>query len=478
MSEIDEIGQALGRTGAAVLSAALITARIAMQRRAELADKARREGELRQQQVARQLNADRELAAVSWQRLNVRQWFRESPREVAQVWASAAVWAPHDPRALEAFESLNSQLDRLGTVEPDVSAAMRESGDYEGLAVLLARGAAEARSEAERAAGQRDTEGRGIGERGPQDQGQEQEASGGPLLFEQPAREPYPARDLLYDTFPVRHAERMFASPGWPALEENIDRWWAEGVPVDELLRKDAWRATAAPRQDPGSYLDGALGGEVEKYRTGNWGAAAAARTERGTTETRSAAAQPAAAAEPQVARSAYPAREMVYDVFPDTIADRMVAAPGWPALEENIDRWWAQGAPVDEMIRQSGMRGLGQMQDPTWYVSGQLQRAVEQAQPAGRAESATSGAGDTGLGAAEQSDPTGPTVPDAGMADERGQIYLDGEDPARLAGMGFASSTHDAVARAAERAAERPGAPRSGPRRTPKVHRGDERGR
>jgi hypothetical protein len=77
---------------------------------------------------------------------------------------------------------------------------------------------------------------------------------------------------------------------------------------------------------------------------------------------------------------------------------------------------------------------------------------------------------------ARQLSDAAGTTVLDAGVADERGQICLDGEDPARLAGMGFASSTHDAVARAAERAAKRPGAPRSSPRRTPKVHRGDER--
>jgi hypothetical protein len=57
---------------------------------------------------------------------------------------------------------------------------------------------------------------------------------------------------------------------------------------------------------------------------------------------------------------------------------------------------------------------------------------------------------------ARQLSDAAGTTVLDAGVADERGQICLDGEDPARLAGMGFASSTHDAVARAAARGAHR----------------------
>jgi len=465
MSEIDEIGQALGRSGAAILSAALITARIAMQRRAELADNARRQGEARQQQVARQLHADRELAAVQWQRLNVRQWFRESPQEVAQVWASAAVWAPHDARALEAFESLNSQLDRLGTVEPDVSAGMREAGDYEGLAALLARGAAEAGSEAEqRAARERDSD-----ERDTDEQGQVAEPSGGRPLDEQLPREPYPARDQLYDAFPVRHAERMFASP-----EANIDRWWAEGVPVDELLRKDAWRATAAPREDPANYLDGALQGEVEKYRTGNWGADPAAY---GATE-----AQPSAEAErleQQPARSAYPAREMVYDVFPSNLADRMVAAPGWSTLEANIDRWWAQGVAVDEMIREGGFRGLGQMRDPTWYLDGQLTRAVEQAQSADRARSAAPAVAESDLDdTPDRPGPASQQALDIDAVDEPGQIYLDGADPARLAGMGFSSSTHDAVARAAEKGSGRPAASRAGPRRTPKVHRGDERGR
>jgi hypothetical protein len=146
MSEIDEIGQTLGRTAAAVLSAALLTARIAMQRRAEQAEQAGRAGEERQRDVARRLHADRETAAIQWDRVNIRAWFRERPGEVADVWASAAVWAAQDPRAREAFDSLNSQLGDLG-VSPEVAQAMREASDYEGLAELLKRGAQEARGE-------------------------------------------------------------------------------------------------------------------------------------------------------------------------------------------------------------------------------------------------------------------------------------------------------------------------------------------
>jgi hypothetical protein len=148
MSEVEEIGQAAGRAGSAVLSAALGVARELMRQRAEKAEQARRDGERRQIEIARQLHADRETAAVGWQRVNLRQWFRESPQEVARTWASAATWAPHDPRAREAFESLNLHLDRLGVHEPEVAQAMRDAGNYDGLAGLLKQGAEEARGQA------------------------------------------------------------------------------------------------------------------------------------------------------------------------------------------------------------------------------------------------------------------------------------------------------------------------------------------
>lgn len=147
MSEIDEIGHSVTRAAAAVLSAALITARLVMQRRAELAEQARRGGERRQRQVAARLHAERELAAVAWQRVNLHGWMGKAPREVAEVWASAASWAPYDDRAREALESLNSAAERLGALPAEAVAAMSEAADYEGLAVLLARGAGEARAE-------------------------------------------------------------------------------------------------------------------------------------------------------------------------------------------------------------------------------------------------------------------------------------------------------------------------------------------
>jgi hypothetical protein len=148
MSEINEIGQGFGRASAAVLSAALITARLAMQRRAERAEQARVAGERQQAEAARQLQAERAMAAVQWERVNLAGWFRSEPEAVAQVWASAATWAPFDERAAEAFDSLNTHLDRLGDHSAEVAQAMREAGDYEGLAVLLARGAAEAHGKA------------------------------------------------------------------------------------------------------------------------------------------------------------------------------------------------------------------------------------------------------------------------------------------------------------------------------------------
>jgi hypothetical protein len=142
--EVDEIGQQLSRTGAVILSAALATARMVMQRRAERAEQARRADQQRQQDVARELHAERQLAAVQWERVNLRQWFRENPQEVAETWASAASWAEHDPRAKEAFESLNLHLDRLDTHGPEVRQAAFEANGYQGLAELLKQGADEA----------------------------------------------------------------------------------------------------------------------------------------------------------------------------------------------------------------------------------------------------------------------------------------------------------------------------------------------
>lgn len=144
--EVDEIAQQLGRTGAAVLSAALVAARIAMQRRAERAEAARQADERRQQEAARELHAERQLAAVGWERVNLRQWFRENPQEVAETWASAATWAEQDPRAKEAFESLNLHLDHLGAHDPEVRRAAFEANGYRGLAGLLKQGADEAYS--------------------------------------------------------------------------------------------------------------------------------------------------------------------------------------------------------------------------------------------------------------------------------------------------------------------------------------------
>jgi hypothetical protein len=142
--EIGEIGRALGATGAAMLSAALVTARIAMQRRAQRAEEALRADQRRQQEIGRELHAERQLAAVQWERVNLRQWFRQSPQEVARVWADAATWAEQDPRAQEAFDSLNLHLDHLGVHDPEIAQAMREAKDYEGLAQLLKQGADEA----------------------------------------------------------------------------------------------------------------------------------------------------------------------------------------------------------------------------------------------------------------------------------------------------------------------------------------------
>lgn len=140
MNEMEEIGQSF----TALLSAALSVARLQMQQVAQRAEEARRRGEEAARAAANKLYADREVAAVQWQRVNLTQWFRQSPNEVAEVWASAATWAEHDPRAREAFDSLNLHLDRLGVHEPLVAQAMREAKDYTGLAELLRQGADQA----------------------------------------------------------------------------------------------------------------------------------------------------------------------------------------------------------------------------------------------------------------------------------------------------------------------------------------------
>ncbi|PXY16509.1 hypothetical protein [Prauserella muralis] len=139
MTENAEAERHLTQSMSAALSVAL---NIAVQMQYLRADKARRaqhESEQRRREVEQQLAAERETAAVSWRRVDDREWVATRPAEVAEAWASARAWESVDPRAAEARAKFDTLLGALyGETHPAVDVA-RETEDYTALAALLQR---------------------------------------------------------------------------------------------------------------------------------------------------------------------------------------------------------------------------------------------------------------------------------------------------------------------------------------------------
>jgi hypothetical protein len=140
MSEVDEATGAMGRQLASMASAAIGVAKLAQRARAERARHAAQQAEAQQAQAARQLAAERELAATGWARADDAEWMAAEPGQVAQAWASAAAWEPVDGRAAAARQAFEDRLRDYGADIP-TEAAADEAGDFTALAMMLQRGA-------------------------------------------------------------------------------------------------------------------------------------------------------------------------------------------------------------------------------------------------------------------------------------------------------------------------------------------------
>jgi hypothetical protein len=139
MSENVEAERHLSQTAAAALSVSLNLALQMQVQRAERARIALQESEIRQREAARRLAAERETAAVLWDRARDSDWIKRNPEQLAQAWASARSWESIDSRAAETRE----RLERLLLAAYGESHPLAELGiqtnDFSTLADLLQR---------------------------------------------------------------------------------------------------------------------------------------------------------------------------------------------------------------------------------------------------------------------------------------------------------------------------------------------------
>uniref|UniRef100_UPI003F498B97 DNA translocase FtsK n=1 Tax=Amycolatopsis sp. CA-151526 TaxID=3239921 RepID=UPI003F498B97 len=139
MAENAEAERHVSQAMLAAMSVALGVAVQLQQHRVARARAALAESEERQREIAAQLAAERETAAVLWRRLDDREWIKSRPDEVAQAWASARAWEQLDPRAAEARARLESVLGVLYDQDNPIARMAMETQNYDVLAVLLQR---------------------------------------------------------------------------------------------------------------------------------------------------------------------------------------------------------------------------------------------------------------------------------------------------------------------------------------------------
>lgn len=138
MDELSEANQSALKTAATVISAATSAAEVAVALAARRAESAADASAGRHRETVRQIEADRETAAVQWQRADDPQLWQGDPAELAQVWASARAWEGLDPRAAAAAAQFEQRLEQAGIPLPDQSRA-RGSDELHALALLLQR---------------------------------------------------------------------------------------------------------------------------------------------------------------------------------------------------------------------------------------------------------------------------------------------------------------------------------------------------
>jgi hypothetical protein len=139
MAENAEAERHVSQAMLAAVSVALGIGIQVQQHRLQRARAAQMESEERQREIAAQLAAERETAAVLWRRLEDRQWMRDRPDEVAQAWASARAWESLDPRAAEARAKFDLILGAMYDDGNTIARMARDTANYEVLATLLQR---------------------------------------------------------------------------------------------------------------------------------------------------------------------------------------------------------------------------------------------------------------------------------------------------------------------------------------------------
>lgn len=139
MAENAEAERHISQAMLAALSVALGIGMQIQHQRAAAARRALAESEDRQKELAAQLAAERETAAVLWSKIDDREWVRAHPQQVAEAWASARAWEQVDTRAAEARARFDTLLGALYDVRNPLIDAARDAEDYQALALLLQR---------------------------------------------------------------------------------------------------------------------------------------------------------------------------------------------------------------------------------------------------------------------------------------------------------------------------------------------------
>jgi len=121
-----------------LLAAALAVAQDTQRRRARDADAALLAGPEEQARVGAALRAARQAAAAGWSKAHDPDWLNDAFERMALAWASAVTWETLDSRAAVTARRLDARL-RADGVHPETARIARDSDDYAGLALLLAR---------------------------------------------------------------------------------------------------------------------------------------------------------------------------------------------------------------------------------------------------------------------------------------------------------------------------------------------------
>jgi len=233
MAEVDEAHQAIMRKFAVLASLAFSAIELAQRDNGRRAAEALRQSIERQREVARQLAAQRDLAAVQWARVRDDTLYRD-PQALAHAWATAKAWEQLDPRAAAALKEFDKRLQDSGVV-PEVAQYARQTDDYAGLALLLNRAEQNRRDRAELAE--------------LVNEGAEASAA----LDEAMKDDPYVERARA--ALGEERAEAVIESAGWNALNTVLDEAAERGY-SPELLLREVYHSRPLDDRDPDKARD------------------------------------------------------------------------------------------------------------------------------------------------------------------------------------------------------------------------------